>query len=124
MRALLALVLLAAAVAAAVFFAENPGRVEIVWQGWLIGTSVGVLVGAVAVVAIVVAVLVLLVAGLRRTPEVLRRHRAARRQRAGETALTRGLVALAATGASRSATLRRPRPVPARADPGDAAARC
>ena len=46
MRILLSLFLLAAAVAAGVYFADNPGQVEIVWQGWLIDTSVGVLVAA------------------------------------------------------------------------------
>jgi uncharacterized membrane-anchored protein len=33
MRILLALILLAAAVAAGVYFADNPGQVEINWQG-------------------------------------------------------------------------------------------
>ena len=96
MRRLLALVLVTAAVAGAAFFADHPGRVEIVWQGWQVETSVGVLVGAVALVALVASLLVLVAAVLGRVPGNLRRRRAARRQRAGEAALTSGIVALAA----------------------------
>ena len=96
MRRLIALVLVAAAVAGAAFFAEHPGHVTIIWQGWQVDTSVGVLVGAVALVVLVVSLLVLLAAALRRVPGNLRRRRAARRHRAGEAALTRGVVALAA----------------------------
>lgn len=96
MRAILALLLIASAIAGAVFFADHPGRVDIVWQGWRIGTSVGVLAAAVALFAAAIALLALLVAGLRRLPRHLRRRRAERRRRIGEAALRRGLVALAA----------------------------
>ncbi|HTV88837.1 MAG TPA: heme biosynthesis HemY N-terminal domain-containing protein [Stellaceae bacterium] len=95
-RLLLALALIAAAVAAGAFFAGNPGQVDIVWQGWRIDTSVGVLLGAAALIGVAVALLALFVAALRRTPRNVRRRRAARRRHAGEAALTRGLVALAA----------------------------
>jgi len=96
MRAVVALILIAAAGAGAVFFADHPGRVLIVWQGWQVDTSVGVLVGAVALVVLIVSGLVLCAAALYRWPANLRRRRAARRWRAGEAALTSGLVALAA----------------------------
>ncbi len=99
MRILLALILLAAAVAAAVYFADNPGQVEIAWQGWLIDTSVGVLVALAALFAFLVSVLALVVTGLRRAPTVVRRWRRDSRRRAGEAELTRGLVALAAADA-------------------------
>jgi HemY protein len=99
MRAVAVLVLLAAAAIAGTFFADHPGHVEIVWQGWQIDTSVGVLVAAAALLAAVVSALVVLVAALRRAPRTLRRRRAARRQRAGDAALTKGLVALAAADA-------------------------
>ena len=95
-RFLIALVLLVAAIAAGAFFAATPGSVRIVWQGWRIDTSVGVLVGAAALLAFIVAALALLVAALRRVPRNFRRRRADRRRRRGEAALTRGLVALAA----------------------------
>jgi HemY protein len=96
MRAIVALILIAAAGAGAAFFADHPGRVEIVWQGWQVDTSVGVLVGAVAVVVLTGSVLALCAAALCRWPENLRRRRAAHRRRAGEAVLTSGLVALAA----------------------------
>jgi HemY protein len=95
-RFFIALVLIAAAIAAGAFFAGNPGEVRIVWQGWRIDTSVGVLIGAAALLALVVAVLALIVAALRRAPRNFRRRHADRRRRRGEAALTRGLVALAA----------------------------
>ena len=106
-RAVLALLLIAAAVAAAVFAADHPGHVEILWQGWQIDTSVGVLAGAVAALVIAVSLLVLLLAALRRTPRNLRRRRAARRRRSGEAILTRGLVALAAGQAAEANRLAR-----------------
>jgi HemY protein len=96
MRVVLALVLVATAGAGAAFFADHPGRVLIVWQGWQVDTSVGVLAGAVALVVLVVSGLALCAAALYRWPQNLRRRRASRRRRAGEAALTSGLVALAA----------------------------
>jgi len=96
MRRLLALFVVAAAVAGAAFFADHPGRVEIVWRGWQVDTSVGVLAGAVALVVVIASLLVLFGAALHRMPLAIRRRRAARRRRVGEAALTQGIVALAA----------------------------
>ena len=96
MRAFLAILLLAAAVAGGAFFADRPGRVEIVWQGWQVETSVAVLVAALALLLFVVSLLVLAAAGLHRLPRRLRRRGSDRRRRAGERALTGGLMALAA----------------------------
>jgi HemY protein len=96
MRWLVALLLVTAAVAGTAFVADHPGRVEIVWQGWQVNTSVAVLVGAVALVVLIGSLLVLLGAALRRMPRNLRRRRGERRRRTGEAALTRGVVALAA----------------------------
>jgi HemY protein len=96
MRAIVALILVAAAGAGAAFFADHPGRVEIVWQGWQVETSFGVLALAVALLVLSVTGLALLGGALRRWPGNFRRRRAARRRRAGEAALTGGLVALAA----------------------------
>ncbi len=84
MRWLLALLLVAAAVVGTAFVADHPGRVEIVWQGWQVDISVGVLAAAVALVVLVVSLLVLLGAALYRMPRNLRRRRAARRRRAGD----------------------------------------
>jgi HemY protein len=96
MRRVLALAMIAGAVAGAVFVAGRPGHVEIVWQGWQVDTSVGVLVGAVALILLAASVVVLFAAMLCRVPRNLRRRRAVRRRRAGEAALTSGVVALAA----------------------------
>jgi HemY protein len=118
-RLLLALLLIAAALAVAVFFADHPGQVEIVWQGWQIDTSVGVLVAAALLLAAVAWLLALLIAALRRLPRNLRRRRADRRRRSGVTAMTRGLVALAAgqavearRHAGRSAAMLEGAPIP------------
>ena len=74
MHILLSLFLVIAAVAASVYFAGNPGKVEIVWQGWLIDTSVGVLVAVAALFALLVSVLALTITGLRRAPVRVRRR--------------------------------------------------
>jgi HemY protein len=83
-------------IATAVFFADRPGQVEIVWQGWQVVTSVGVLVGAAVLAGLVVALacwLILLIAG---SPRAFLRRRRERRRRAGYRALTQGMVAVAA----------------------------
>ena len=46
------LIIVAVLVAAGVFFADHPGRVQIVWQGWQVETSVGVLVAAAILAAL------------------------------------------------------------------------
>ena len=96
MRAIGALIAIAAAVVAAVFFADHPGRVDIVWQGWQIETSIGVLLGATVVAALAAALLLWLVAQLFGSPRAFMRRRRERRRRAGYQALTRGMVAVAA----------------------------
>jgi HemY protein len=95
-RGFLALLVFVVAVAAAVFFADHPGQVEIVWQGWQVETSVGVLVAAAIMVALIVTLLVwamLLIVG---SPRAILRRRRDRRRRAGYQALTQGMVAVAA----------------------------
>jgi HemY protein len=95
-RGILSLLALAALVAAAVFFADHPGQVEIVWQSWLVETSVGVLAAAVLVFGLVLAFLLWLVSLILGSPRAFLRHRRERRRRAGYRALTRGMVAVAA----------------------------
>jgi len=53
MRGLAALVVIAAVVLAAIFFADRPGHVEIVWRDWQIDTSVGVLLIAALVTGVI-----------------------------------------------------------------------
>jgi HemY protein len=96
MRAILAFVVIVALTAAAVLFTENPGDVEILWQGWQIKTSVGVLVAAAALAALAVTLVVRLVSLTVGTPGAFLRRRRERRRRAGYQALTRGMVAVAA----------------------------
>lgn len=96
MRRLLALIALAALVVAAATVADYPGAVDIIWQGWEIDTSVGVLVAAMALLALVLWLLVTLIAGAIRLPARFRRNRRERRRHRGELALTRGMIALAA----------------------------
>jgi HemY protein len=106
MRGLLPLVLIAAIVLAAVFLADHPGRVEIVWYGWQVDTSAAVLGIAFAACVLALWGVAELMTGLLRLPAKLRRRRAARRRAAGDMAVTRGLVALAAgdtVGAQREA---------------------
>ena len=102
MRGLLALILIAAVVAAAGFLAGHPGHVEIVWQGWQIDTSAAVLMAIFIVAVLLLWGLIALTGGLLRAPRRWRRRRAIRRRRAGDAAVTRGLVALAAGDAMRA----------------------
>ena len=96
MRRILVLVALAAVVIAAATLADYPGSVDITWQGWEIDTSVGVLIAALVIVALALWLLFTLAGSMMRLPGRFRRNRRERRRRAGEVALTRGMVALAA----------------------------
>jgi HemY protein len=93
------LAFLAAATAvmlAGVWLAERPGEVSVVWLGWRIDTSFGILV----VAALLLCAAAMLLAALWRMlvsgPRRLMRWRRDRRRRQGYAALTRGLVAVAA----------------------------
>jgi HemY protein len=96
MRRLLAFLLLALLAVAAATIADHPGSVAITWRDWEIDTSVGVLIAALVVAAVALWLLFVLIGGLFRLPRRFRRNRRERRRRAGELALTRGMVALAA----------------------------
>jgi HemY protein len=96
MRVIFALAAIAVLVAAAVFFANNPGQVEIVWRGWQVESSVGVLVAAAIIAAVAVALLLWLLSRILGSPRAVLRWRRERRRRNGYRALTRGMVAVAA----------------------------
>jgi HemY protein len=96
MRAIAALLVAAIFVAAATFFADRPGRVEIVWQEWQIDTSVAVVLVLLLLAALLLVLVFGLVSALVRLPRRIRRRRRERERRLGEAALTRGLVAMAA----------------------------
>jgi HemY protein len=95
-RGIPGLLVFAVLVAAAVFFADHPGQVEIVWQGWQVRTSVGVLVAAAVLAALVAGLLLQVVSLILGSPRAFLRRRRAWRRRAGYRALTQGMVAVAA----------------------------
>jgi HemY protein len=95
-RGLLGLLVVAGLITAAIFFADHPGQVEIVWQGWQVETSVGVLAAAAVLAGLAIALLFWLVSLILGSPRAFLRHRRERRRRAGYRALTRGMVAVAA----------------------------
>lgn len=83
-------------VAAAVFFADHPGRVEILWQGWQVKTSVAVLAAAAILAALVAGLLFSFLSLIVDAPRRLLRARRERRRRTGYRALAQGMVAVAA----------------------------
>ncbi len=95
-RGLLGLLVFAGVITAAIFFADHPGQVEIVWQSWQVETSVGVLAAAAVLAGLAIALLFWLVSLILDSPRAFLRHRRERRRRAGYRALTRGMVAVAA----------------------------
>jgi HemY protein len=95
-RGVLGLLVCAGLIAAALFFADHPGQVEIVWQGWQVETSVGVLAAAAVLAGLTIALLFWLVSLTLGSPRAFLRRRRERRRRAGFRALTRGMVAVAA----------------------------
>ena len=99
-RVLLFLLVLAAVMAGVAWVASYPGEVTIVWQGWQIDASVGMLATAVVLVALAAALLVRLWTAFVTSPRRFGRWRRDRRQRAGYAALSAGLVAVAAGDAA------------------------
>src|SRR5579863_9664569 len=96
MRMLPAIVVFALAIAGAVFVADRPGSVALVWQGWRVDTSVAVLVLGVVILAIIAAALFHLLRLVVRGPGMFARGRRERRRRRGYRALSQGMVAVAA----------------------------
>lgn len=95
-RVLVALVVIAIAVASAVYLADQPGSVAIKWQGWRIDTSVAVLVFGAAFVIFVLGWLVVALRKMVSVPRNFLRIRGERRRREGYRALTYGMAAVAA----------------------------
>jgi len=90
------LIVAAAIMVGVVWLADRPGDVSIVWQGWRIETSVGVLAAAVTLIAVIAALVYRFWRALVAAPRRLARWRRDRRQRLGYEALSSGLVAVAA----------------------------
>ena len=95
-RAIIGIVVVTALVAAAVFFADHPGRVEILWQGWQVQTSVAVLAAAAMLAALVAGLLFSILSLIIDSPRRLLRARREWRRRTGYRALAQGMVAVAA----------------------------
>ena len=95
-RALIGVIVVAVLVAGTVFFADHPGRVDILWQGWRVETSVAVLAAAAILAALVAGLLFSLLSLIVETPRKLLRARRERRRRTGYRALAQGMVAVAA----------------------------
>ena len=95
-RVLAALVAIAAIVSAAVYLADRPGAVTIVWHGWRIDTSVAALALGTALVVFIVGWSFALLRRLAAAPRQFMRARRERRRREGYRALTYGMAAVAA----------------------------
>ena len=100
MRVISWIIILAALVSAAVWFADRPGAVTLNWQGWRIDTSVGFLIFSVAVIAALAASLYRFWLFLRRTPTRFAAYRRTTKRQRGYRALTEGMVAVAAGDAA------------------------
>ena len=95
-RAVVGIGVVAVLVAPAVFFADHPGRVEILWQGWQVETSVAVLAAAAILAALAAGLLFSILSAIVDAPRRLLRVRREWRRRTGYRALAQGMVAVAA----------------------------
>ncbi|MCC7274362.1 MAG: heme biosynthesis protein HemY [Alphaproteobacteria bacterium] len=97
MARLLGFIALAAlVVAGAVWIADRPGTIAIVWQGWRVDTSVAMLLLLVGALALALAAALRVLGWAVRVPRGWRRWAQERRRRRGYQALTFGMVAVAA----------------------------
>ena len=95
-RVLVALVAITAVVSAAVYLADRPGAVTVVWHGWRIDTSVAALVLAATLAVLAFGWSFALLRRLVAAPRNFVRARRERRRREGYRALTYGMAAVAA----------------------------
>jgi HemY protein len=107
MRALPTVVVLILIVAAAVFVADHPGRVDLTLNGWEVDTSLGVAALAVVVAAAALGIVWSLLRKILRGPRAWAHGRRERRRRDGYRALTQGMVAVAAGDAEEAQKLAR-----------------
>jgi len=87
-------------VAGVVWLVQNPGDVTLQWQGWRLDTSVGVLMAGVVMIALATALVYRFWRFLRGVPGEIGAAMKDRRQRKGYTALSGGMVAVAAGDAA------------------------
>ncbi|MFN4088545.1 MAG: heme biosynthesis protein HemY [Alphaproteobacteria bacterium] len=96
LRAVIFLIKVAIIVAAAVWLADRPGAVVIEWQGWVIETTVGILLAATVTLALILVLFWEAFAAVRRAPARFMHNRRLKRRERGYRALTLGMVAVAA----------------------------
>jgi HemY protein len=95
-RLIVFLVVAVALALAAAWVADHPGRVDLVWDGVQIGTSVAVLLIAVLLFGVLVAIVFEILRLLRAAPRRIGRSRRHARRESGYQALSQGMVAAAA----------------------------
>jgi HemY protein len=99
-RVLIFLALVALMAFGVVWFADRPGDVAIVWQGYRIETSVMVALVAVAVVALIAVIVWSIVRTILRSPDLIAMFMSHRRGVHGYLAVSRGLIAIGAGDAA------------------------
>lgn len=93
-RIVLYVALLATATAIAVWLANNPGEVMVLWRGWRVDTSVGILLGLMTASVLVILGIAKLIAIIRGSVDVFATARKDRRAQQGLTALGHGFAAV------------------------------
>ena len=93
-RIVLYVILLAAAIAVAVWFANDPGEVTVLWRGWRIDTSVGILLALMTAAVVVILGLAKFIAIIRGSVDVFAAARKDRRLKQGLAALGNGFAAV------------------------------
>jgi len=106
-RVLGALLVIAALIAVAVFFADRPGAFSMEWDGWHIDTTVSRALLLLAMALVVLGAILWLLRKIMSAPAALVRARRERRRRDGYRALTQGMVAVAAGDAEEAHRLAR-----------------
>lgn len=102
LRVLAYIIVVALIVAAAVWLAERPGDVTLVWQGWRVDTSVPILLLAIGVVIAIVWAIVRILKGIGAIPGVVRESVREKRRKRGLSALGSGYAAVAAGDARKA----------------------
>ncbi|MCY1645300.1 heme biosynthesis protein HemY [Methylorubrum sp. SL192] len=93
-RALVFLALLAVAAYGAVWIADHPGTVTVVWNGYEIGMSLAIALTGVLVAAIVLGLIWAVVTGVIGLPASISRSTRERRRNKGLASLSRGMIAV------------------------------
>jgi len=95
-RLILYIVLVAVLVAAAVWFANDPGAVSLTWHGWQVETSVGILIAALIAVVIVIFLILRVLAVIGGSVQAFAAARRERRFKRGLARLGDGFAAVQA----------------------------